>query len=362
MMNKLVVASPVRAGVAVALAGATINGSPAQPLNNADKSQDYVFRAVSRIEFVNDRLWILHDDGLLVSLKTDQPTSEAIGTQGKVLHICRSGSRLIAIVASGDGRWRVSRRTPRGWDVLASVAPKNDRAAVLGCSPDARTITVVTNRRLIELGGGRLQTVSLSQTLEPSLALGTVSVNGDSVWIGFNIGEWGGGLKRISRRHGTVETIEKKNRPALCAGPLNSSCDPVTGIVQSPSNSKCIIASIGLLHMSSHGRIIEVCGSKVRQLYSKSLETNLPATADTDDHFNTTAFFGVARSAGTVWAVGNDGVYRFEGAEPTFTKLPAFEERAGYRISFAIPGLILLTTDINQRRSLSGAVPIMTTR
>lgn len=362
MMKRRIGASLVLVGFAVAQASAAIDGPSIKPLNHRDERERYAFRAVSRIVFVNDRLWILHDDGSLVSLKADRPKSEAIETQGKVLEICRSGSRLIAIVAAGDGRWRISRRTLTGWDVLASVAFNNDRTAILGCSPDGRTIAVVTNRRLIELGGRRLRTVSLSQTLEASLALGTVSVNNDSIWIGFNIGEWGGGLKRIGRHDGTVQTIEAKNSPALCAGPLNTSCDPVTGIVQSPSNSKCIIASIGLRHMSSHGRIIEVCGSKVRQLYSKLLDTSLPATANTDDHFYTTAFFGVARSADTVFAVGNDGIYRFEGAEPTFTNLPAFEERAGYRISFGIPGLILLITNVNQRRSLSGAVPIMTTR
>lgn len=361
MMKRHIYGSLALAGLAVAQASAAIHGPFIKPLPAPSESERSGFRPVSRIVFVNDRLWILHDDGSLVSLKPDEPTSETIQTHGKVLDICRSGSRLVAIVAADDGRWRISSRTLIGWDVLASVAFKNDRAAALGCSPDDRTIEVVTNRRLLELSGGRLRTVSLSQTLEPRFAFGTVSANYDSIWIGFNIGEWEGGLKRINRHNGTVETIENISKPELCAGPLNTSCDPVTGIVQSPSKPDCIIASIGLVHMSSHGRIIEVCGEKVRQIYSKSLGTNLPVTSSMDD-FNTTAFFSLARSGDTVWAIGIDGIYGFDGSQPRFSSLPSFEERAGYRISFDIPGLVLLMTNVNQRRSLSGAVPIMTAR
>ncbi|TGX44278.1 hypothetical protein E5A74_05610 [Sphingomonas naasensis] len=124
------------------------------------------------------------------------------------------------------------------------------------------------------------------------------------------------------------------------------------------------MAAIGLVHMMSHGRVVTVCNGRVQRLYFKPFEPQPPyGRLDDGEPASTVAFFGLARAADAVWAVGIDGLYRFDGTlPPRFRPLPKFEDRDGYSVSFDIPGIALVLTDVNQRRSLSGAVPLLVAR
>ncbi len=124
------------------------------------------------------------------------------------------------------------------------------------------------------------------------------------------------------------------------------------------------MAAIGLVHMMAHGRIVEVCGKDVRRLYFKPLDPQPPpGTLDDGEPSSTIAFFGLNRINSTLWAVGIDGLYRFEGKQaPEFRPLPKFENKGGYWVSFDVPGIALIMTDVNQRLSLGGSVPLMAVR
>ena len=45
-----------------------------------------------------------------------------------------------------------------------------------------------------------------------------------------NAGEWGGGLQRIDVATGATSSVERRDSAELCAGPLNSDCDPNSNI------------------------------------------------------------------------------------------------------------------------------------
>jgi hypothetical protein len=319
--------------------------------------------AISRAIFADGRLWLLQDDGTLASLKPEDRKAQATTAPGKILEICKSDGRLTGLFES-QGKWRLKARSAAGWSAVESVPTEGDTFVALDCSNGSGPITVLTNRRLVELSGERTHPVSLRRPLQPPLAMGTTLGTPDALWVGFNVGEWGGGLRRISRSNGTVETIERNRSSELCGGPLNTACDPVTGIIAAPWNPACVVAAIGLVHMMAHGRIVEVCGRTVRRLYFKPFDPQPPNNALSDgEPASTIAFFGLARSGNTWWAVGIDGLYRFDGAhEPKIQPLPKFENRGGYWVSFAIPDLALVLTNVNQRRSLSGSVPIMAVR
>lgn len=307
---------------------------------------------------------MLRDDGSLVTLKPGDARPESVETEGRVIEVCRSAGHLLAVVVADKEHWTIQRRSQERWGVEASFPNEKDSFAALGCAPDRPNVAIVTNRRLIEMNGTQFRAVKLAPELEPPFAIGTALMSRDAIWVGFNVGEWGGGLRRIALSDGKTEIVEQNRSGQICGGPLNTQCDPVNGIVASPTNASCVIAAIGLVHFMSSGRIVEVCDKSVRRLYFKPLAPQPPrGKLDDGEPSSTIAFFGLARSGDTLWAVGIDGLYSFEGSEPPrFRPLPKFEDRAGYRVSFEVPGIVLVMTDVNQRRSLSGAVPIMAVR
>ena len=161
-----------------------------------------------------------------------------------------------------------------------------------------------------------------------------------------------------------VATVEQNGSGASCGGPLDAGCDPVTSLIAAPGNRACVIAAIALVHMIEHGRIVEICGNHVRRLFFKPLDPQPPhGSLDDGEPALTVAFFGLARGEKGWWAVGTDGLYRFQGDRPAeFLPLPRFENKGGYRVSFAVPGLALVETGVNQRRSMSGSVPLVAAR
>lgn len=321
-------------------------------------------QAISSAVFAGGRLWMMSDDGSLLSLAPSEPKPERLKIDGKVIAICKSEGRLVAIIQADNGHWTINRRSSTRWDVGPTIATLNESLAALGCAEQRATIAIVTNRRLVEVEGAVVRAAKLSEELEPPFGVGTALINGNTIWVGFNVGEWGGGLRRITRGEGKMEVVEKNRSGELCGGPLNTGCDPVNGIVASPSKPSCVMAAIGLVHVISHGRIVEVCDKTVRRLYFKPDAPQPPyGKLDEGEPANTIAFFGLTRVGDTVWALGTDGLYRFDGeSSPQFRPLPKFENRGGYQVSFDVPGVVLLITEVNESRSLSGAVPIMAAR
>ncbi|WP_150132773.1 hypothetical protein [Caenibius tardaugens] len=352
--------------VARSIVAAAVVTASAQACSNRTSTSEDADQAemqpVVRAVFAHDRLWLLHLDGSLVSLDPDDAKPDAVASNGKLIEICKSTNRLIAIMDDGRGAWTLQQYSPDRWAVRAKLPANGDTLVAMDCADG--DITLVTNRRLLEVQGGTVHALRLKQELQPPLVNGTALAAKDAVWVGFNIGEWGGGLRRIDRSDGQVATIERNQSGELCGGPLNTSCDPVNGVALSPWKPSCVVAAVGLVHMMAHGRIVEVCGKEVRRLYFKPLDPQPPrGTLDDGEPSSTVAFFGLAHGDHALWAIGIDGLYRFTGPQsPEFRPLPKFQNKGGYWVSFDVPGIALVMTGVNQRASMSGAVPIMAVR
>lgn len=329
-----------------------------------EQDQEREFRPISRAVFAEDRLWLLDDSGALVALAPDAKGAERIAAGGKIVEICKSDDHLLALVGAGDTQWSFQSRVRGNWVARGAVPNEGDTFAAMDCTPDDGRVTVVTNRRLLDTGKDGIRSVKLKQELEPLFGIGTALAMPDAVWLGQNLGEWGGGLRRITRADGHIDVVDSNKSGDLCGGPLNTECDPVNGIAPAPWDASCIVAAVGLVHMMSHGRIVTVCNGRIQRLYFKPFESQPPyGSLDDGEPSSTVAFFGLVRTADAIWAVGIDGLYRFDGArQPRFQPLPKFEERDGYSVSFDVPGIVLVLTDVNQRRSLSGAVPLLVPR
>ncbi|HLY56267.1 MAG TPA: hypothetical protein VKS60_11970 [Stellaceae bacterium] len=325
--------------------------------------QSFLKRAI----FADGRLWTLSDAGVLSSTADNDSgwTREQPGSS--VLDVCAQSGMLASISSSmlGLGPWVLQRHSQGAWSIVATVAGAPDRFLAMDCS--GGMITIVTNRRLIEAQAGTVRDLPLQEPFNPFGLTATYSTR-DWIYLGFDRGEWGGGISRIDRHTGAVSVIEKKETGDLCSGPLDSKCDPVNAIVADPWKPDCIVAAIGLVHFIPRGRIIEVCGNDVRQLYSKSYADPEPSegaarTVNLCAEHCSVAFFGLAVTGSTVWASGIDGVYRLiadGGAE--FHSLPGFKDVGGIGVSFELPRLVLVLTRVNQRTSVSGNAPMLVAR
>jgi len=110
--------------------------------------------------------------------------------------------------------------------------------------------------------------------------------------------------------------------------------------------------------------VVEVCGDQVERLYYKPYGGKASSGYSSgDEPFSTVAFFGLKRAGDTLWAVGIDGIYSIgEGGSAHSIPLPNFKEIGGIKMSFDLPQFILILTNVNQRLSLSGSVPILVPR
>jgi len=182
---------------------------------------------------------------------------------------------------------------------------------------------------------------------------------GDSVYLGFNNGEWGGGLQRVELRTGVVTNVERRDTKELCAGPLNSACDPVTSVIPDPRNKDCILAAVGLVHMFSHGRILRVCGKDASLIFEK---THILDGLNGHELKVTEAFFGLTLAAdGGFWAITSETLYHFgaDGTEKEEYELPELKPVSGIYLSRELPGVIVVRTDANWAVSVSGYTPIL---
>jgi hypothetical protein len=321
-------------------------------------------RWITDAVFAHDRLWMLQFDHSLMSLGIGQAKPESVAGRRKVLTICKSGADLVAVVAGPRKDWVVGRQAGDGWRFSTTVGSDGDTLVAVDCAADGGDLHLTTSRRMITVGRNGTTILRIEPQLEAADGYVLATTTVDATWLGYNIGEWGGGLKRIDHASGHVSTVSANHSGGLCGGPLNTGCDPVNAMIVSPRNPRCIVAAIGLIHMSSHGRIIEVCGDHVRRIYFKRFDPQ-PVNGSVDDGepSTTVAFYGLARSGQTIRAAGMDGLYRFDGnAPPRYQSLPKFEERDGYYVNFDDPTVALVLTDINQSQSSGGSVPLMATR
>ena len=315
---------------------------------------------MSRAVFAADRVWLLSDAGTLSSIAQGQDVRVEERLSEPVLDLClREGRPTIVTGKSTRGPdWVLRTRVDGGWRAEVTIASENDALLSIDCS--ARGIIFLTDRRLLEVLDGPLRAAALSERPSRGRVTATYPM-ADHLFVGSNAGEWGGGLRRIDKRTGKVTVIAEIAGGGLCAGLLNPECEPVNGIAPVPWKSGCIAVAVGLVHFGPKGRLVEICGDQVGSLYSKPVDPiRVPGVRPTP---GTVAFFGISRDGARLRAVGIDG-QSFVGEEGVvdFSPLPSFKTVGTIGVSFELPNFVLVLTDINQRHSISGDVPILVPR
>lgn len=318
--------------------------------------------SITRAVFADGQLWLLSDAGELSAIRPGDRQRVTQALTSPVLDLCASAGQPQVVVGGNDSAWEIRRRDGQTWSRVDSLASQGDSFVAADCGEG--TVTLLTSERLIQLENGvKPRYVRLAGGL-PGGIVTAIHDEGTSLLVSVNGGEWGGGLRRIDKTTGAVTRVEQENGPETCSGPLNPSCDPVNGIATVPWNSRCVAVAVGLVHMLMEGRVVEVCGNKVRTLYAKAFTQSFWASlGKRRPPAESIAFFGITASGGMLWAVGTDGFYRIDSSgNAAMFSLPTFTTIGGIDVSFDNPQLVFVMTSANQRHSLSGNIPMMVPR
>lgn len=308
------------------------------------------------------KLWLRGVAGGLVSINLTNDSRQEHFQQG-VRDIKRLGDVLWVIRCPSpdthEGILSVWRKD-RFEDIAKYTFPDKDGPVALVGSASGPVVLSIQSIHIFSTDKKEWRKLRLKGKLRGSFQRTAGSPqNGNGVYVGFNTGEWGGGLQQVDVKTGHISNIERRETKELCAGPLNRACDPVTGVIPDPRNKDCVLASVGLVHMMSHGRILRICGKDVSLVFEKT---------DTVDGFNghkvkiTEAFFGLAASAdGGFWGIASAGLYRFaaDGTMKEEYPLPKLSTVSGIHLSRDLPGVVVVRTDANWAVSLSGYTPLL---
>jgi len=119
--------------------------------------------------------------------------------------------------------------------------------------------------------------------------------------------------------------------------------------------------------MAAHGRITSVCPERVEQMFvgAGAFDASDPreAAEAAKGGYGSVAFFGLAATDTALIAAGQDGIYRIEAnGAGARRRWPRFVEVDGILVSFALPDVVLVLTELNRRASVSGSAPLMAVR
>lgn len=217
---------------------------------------------------------------------------------------------------------------------------------------DGRPIVIDRNAiHLLSADGKTWTSRKLDKSIEARGETSSAFGDSDTLYLGFNEGEWGGGILRIRIGSGATKAVGQH--------------DTVTGLITDKDRPGCVLAAIGLSHFMWHGRIARICGDKVELVFERQI---LPIGVRIERMLSerkrsfppqTEPIFGIVASRDGYWAVSPRGLYRKTAAGIERHDFPDLEEKQGLSVSTSLPGLAVVSTDVNAARSLSGDTPML---
>lgn len=365
-----------RNAILVSAVGLALFGAAAAQENPPDSR--FGFRIAQAVS-VGDKLFALNSSGLLakVDLNSGQyefvsEATSAIAKDGHRLWLLRridhggdEDRSVIERISPGEPTVRYS--TPFLHDASRDGRINLNELAVAFLVDGGRPV-LMEGRAVHRLDdSGNWNTVTLSAPIHRPIGASSPAIamtrDGSTIYVGLNAGEWGGGLVRVDVATGDVQQIqqiEQDDPQDICAGPLNTACDPVTAVTPDPENSSCVLASVGLSHMMSHGRVLRVCDGDVQTIFRRliiSEEDDFYSLENAERFDLTEPVYGLSSGELGVFALTRTGLYRIGDDEPI--QLSNFETLGPLRVTRSVPGYMVVLTDINWAVSLSGYTPML---
>lgn len=268
-------------------------------------------------------------------VRFDRQTGDRSVVAEDVIDILADGPHLWALVATGAHRAVVR-------DLRQPASTKNEERYLYG-EPISlfRTPTgpgVLTTKSAILPGDLDTRPRQLVATLDVG---GVVSDLADgALYVGYNRGEFGGGLRRIDLATGAISFVQDPIGD-LCEGPLNANCSPVVGIVPDAQQAGCVLVGTSLAHMMLRtGEVFRVCGTNIQSVFAEPL----PSRFGSLDHppGQTWPFDSLIETPDGWVAVSQDRYARLRGRETAMHRMPGLHPWSGLRVSQPTDGLVFI--------------------
>jgi len=308
-----------------------------QPVNPEDH------KSIRHMVATGEQVWMQSSGGELWMIRRTARDAVRVATPDVVVDLCaQNGGPVIVTARPGSAPiWTFRRWSGRDWSVVARVASDGEGLAGVAC--ESQTLILLSSRRLITIRGVQRTEIPLSQRV-PRDEHGTLLATPNKIYLGIDVGEFGGGLMSIDRRNGETISIESNVSGALCGGPLNRECDDVHGVIVDPWKPDCVAVAIGI-GFNTHGRLVEVCDGRVKRLYFSACkgESDSPGHPPNPEPSCTEPFFGLVRSGDKLLTVGLDGLYLIDGrGRAERQPLPSLTRYGSFAANFDKPGYIVV--------------------
>lgn len=279
-------------------------------------------------------LWLLGQTGSV--LQIDRRTGERTVIARDVTDILAEQGRVWALVAYQRPEWAV--RWPgdvaglqdlrRPDAELVTVYSVGEPVALFAMGLDRPG--VLTGEAVLTPEDGRWNRTLLAAAI-PGFA--TAAHDGEgSVYVGYNLGEWGGGLRRLDLATGAIQFV------SATAADQRLQSASIIALAPDFGRPGCVIVVEGLQHLSlRRGSVSRLCGDHVDELIVRELSMVLPIEGDAGgiDGFATSNDGGVL--------VHGSGYTRIRGDRLEVHNIPPLDQTlSGLRISSETDGLIFI--------------------
>lgn len=279
-----------------------------------------------------DAVWLLGESGQVV--RFDRRSGERFILARSVVDILPDGNRLWALSSreeQGEALRDLRAEEPTSFEVNAIGEP-------IGLFPTGadRPGILTTRTVLLPSADGDWTRTRLAAVLDGANV--TTSDGDGGVYIGSNLGEWGGGLRRVDVATGNIAFVTKSSEE-LCGGLINPECDPVVGAFPDPDHSACILTGVGLAHMSLRkGAVLRVCRGEITPVFSAPIphaegEFNVPGDWP---------LYSLVQTRDGWIAVSEDRYFKMLAGEVVERPLPSLRDWSGLRLGEASDGALFV--------------------
>lgn len=212
----------------------------------------------------DDALWIRNHTGQ--AMRIDRATGARLLLAEGVVDILADGKHLWALAKRPDGAWHVA-------DLRNAKEPTRsvtqDVVPIALFSTSTGPAMLASNTVILPATDG-WSVLPLSEPItEGAVAF---SPSDKVLYVGYDYGEFGGGLRHIDLTNGQVTLIDDSQPDELCTGLMNTACDPVVGIVASPQHPDCVLAGTSLHHLGMmDGAVVKACKQSLTPVFSHKL-------------------------------------------------------------------------------------------